>query len=206
MRSAFNKLMMLAMTCGAFDAYAADAPVIQPDIERRDVKVPKIDVEDFELGVFLGLLSVEDFGSNPSYGLRAAYHVSEDVFVEGVYGMSTVSDISFRRLGIAVFPREEEDWIFYNFSVGYNFFPGEVFLSRNWAMSSAVYVIAGIGGTEFIDERNFTFHYGVGMRVLPTDWLALHFGMRDYVFESDLLGYSKMTHNFETQLGIAVFF
>jgi hypothetical protein len=42
--------------------------------------------------------------------------------------------------------------------------------------------------------------------VLPTDWLAIHLGVQDRVFDSDLLGETKVTNNIETLLSATVFF
>jgi hypothetical protein len=64
---------------------SASDPVISPEVERREVKKPKIDTENFQVGGFAGLISVEDFGSNFIYGARAAYHVTESLFIEGTY-------------------------------------------------------------------------------------------------------------------------
>src|SRR5688572_22101970 len=64
----------------ATESEDADQPaprVIEPEVERRVIKVPKIDTENFEIGGVFGSLSIEDFGSNNSYGLRAAYHITE---------------------------------------------------------------------------------------------------------------------------------
>jgi len=57
---------------------SAEAPgqVIDPQVERREVKEPAIDREDFEFGGFVGIMGIEDFGSNVSYGLRLAYHIT----------------------------------------------------------------------------------------------------------------------------------
>ena len=49
--------------------------VIDPEVERREVKEPAIDREDFEFGAFVGVMGIEDFGSDLSYGLRLAYHI-----------------------------------------------------------------------------------------------------------------------------------
>ena len=38
--------------------------VIQPSVERREVKAPKIDNDNFEISAFVGLMSVEDFETN----------------------------------------------------------------------------------------------------------------------------------------------
>src|SRR5687768_12476392 len=55
----------------------SDVPprVIDPEVERREIKVARIDAENIEIGTFYGALSIEDFGTNPVYGLTASYHV-----------------------------------------------------------------------------------------------------------------------------------
>lgn len=181
--------------------------VIQPQIDRRDIRTPRIDTEDFELGAFRGLLSVEDFGAEPVYGARLAYHVSEYFFVEGVYGLSTVSDQTFcDSAGLCLFPNREEELAYYALSVGYNVFPGEVFLGKGKARTSSLYLLVGVGNTSFIKEDHFTFNFGLGIRVLPTDWLALHVTLRDYLFESDILGTQERKNNFELTFGLSVYF
>ena len=85
----------------------AEAPtpeqVIDPQVERREVREPEIDTEDFELGVFAGILSIEDFGSDVVYGARLAYHVTEGLFVELAGGRADTEPTSYERLsGAAV--------------------------------------------------------------------------------------------------------
>ncbi len=212
MRAGLAALAVHALTV-ASAAMAADVPmtqspeqVVEPRVDRREVTIPRIDTEDFEVGVYGGLLSVEDFGSSSVFGGRLVYHVSEDFFVEGVYGQSTVTDEALCSLGLCLFPTREQDLKYYALSVGYNFFPGEVFLSKRRAMTSAVYVLGGVGNTSFLDEDRFSFNFGIGIRMLPADWLALHVTVRDYLFESDILGTNKMTHNFELTAGVSVYF
>lgn len=180
--------------------------VIQPEIDRRQVRIPHIDTNDFEIGAYLGLLSVEDFGAKPVYGARLVYHVAEDFFVEGMFGMSTVSDQALCDLGLCLFPSREEDLTYYALSVGYNLFPAEIFSGRRTAMASTVYLLGGVGNTSFIDENYFTINVGVGLRVLPTDWLALHITFRDHLFESDILGAKEIKNNFELTAGLSVYF
>jgi len=180
--------------------------VIQPEIDRRPVRIPRIDTENFEIGAFVGILSIEDFGAKPVYGGRLVYHVNEDYFVEAVLGKSTVSDQALCDLGLCLFPNREEDLTYYAFSVGLNLFPGEIFPSPKRAMTSTIYVVAGLGSTSFIDEKRLTLNVGIGIRVLPVDWLALHISMRDYLFESDILGEQKIKNNFELTFGASVYF
>lgn len=180
--------------------------VIQPEIDRRSVHIPRIDTEDFEIGGFVGILSIEDFGAKPVYGGRLAYHVNENYFVEAMLAKSTVSDQALCDLGLCLFPSREEDLTYYTVSVGLNLFPGEIFPSRKRAMTSTVYVVAGVGNTNFVDENRFTLNFGIGIRVLPVDWLALHLTMRDYLFESDILGSNEIKNNFELTFGASVYF
>jgi outer membrane beta-barrel protein len=180
--------------------------VIQPEISRREVRAPNIDTENYEVGLYLGLLSVEDLGAYPVYGVRLAYHATEDFFIEGVYGLSTVSDEALCNLGLCLFPTGEQDLSYYALSLGYNLFPGESFLGKNNAMTSGVYLLAGVGNTNFLDEGHFTMNFGIGLRVLPVDWLDLSITLRDYLFESDILGTSKLTNNIELTAAVSVYF
>jgi outer membrane beta-barrel protein len=182
--------------------------VIEPEVERRKIKKPKIDSENFELGAFAGVLSIEDFGSNPVYGLRAAYHVTEDFFFEASVGQSTAGKTSFETIGgnVELLTPDERRFTYYNLSLGYNFLPGEVYLGRNTAMNSSLYLIGGIGSTKFAGDQHFTLNIGAGYRVLPTDWLAIHIDVQNLMFQSDLLGEDKLTNNLGAWLGATVFF
>lgn len=188
-------------------AKPANEQVIVPQVDRRDVKVPKIPSKDFELGLFTGTYATENFGSSLVTGLRLGYHITEDFFVESAYAQTTVSDENFRQiLPGGIFPTGEEKLSYYNISVGYNVLPGEVFLWRGWARASALYLIGGIGNTSFFDQRKQTFNVGVGVRVFLADWAALQFDMRDHIFTYDLLGRRQSTQNLEMTLGATFFF
>jgi outer membrane beta-barrel protein len=181
-------------------------PVIEPELDRRDVKRAAIDTEDWEAGGYVGALSVQDFGTEPVYGVRAAYHVSEDVFLEGEYAWSTVSDSSFRNLGAPLFDSEDEDLTAYGLSVGYNLLPGEIFVGSRWARVSSMYLSFGAGNTKYAGEDNTTYLVGFGLRTLFNDWLSLRLEARDRIWESDLLGDNEWTNNFEVTLTLGAFF
>jgi outer membrane beta-barrel protein len=182
--------------------------VIEPEVERRKIKVPRIDTENVELGAVFGALSVEDFGTNPVYGVLAAYHVTEDFFFQAEAGRSTAGKTSFETLGgnIQLLTGDERRFTYYNLALGYNFLPGEVFLGRGRAMTSSFYLMGGIGSVDFAGDQKFTVSFGAGYRVLPTDWLAIHVRMQDRVYDSDLLGEAKLTNNLEANIGLTVFF
>src|SRR6202142_1888198 len=76
----------------------ANPSIIEPQVSRRVVKTPKIKSKDFEVGAYFGALSIQDFGTNPVYGVRAAYHVTEDLFLESYAarsqaGLSSLEDV-----------------------------------------------------------------------------------------------------------------
>jgi len=41
---------------------------------------------------------------------------------------------------------------------------------------------------------------------VPTDWLAVHVTVQDRIFQSSLLGTTKLTNNLEARIGTTVFF
>jgi len=91
-------------------------------------------------------------------------------------------------------------------SLGYNIFPGEGFLGNDRAINTATYLIAGVGKTTFAGDDRFTLNLGLGLRVMPLDWLAVHAEFQDQIFDIDLLGEQKTTHNMQALLGVTFFF
>ncbi len=169
--------------------------------------MPRIPSNDFEVGAFAGTYATQNFGSSAVGGLRIGYHITEDIFVEGVYAQTKVSDESFRQiLPGGVFPQQKETLKYYNISAGFNVLPGEVFFGGRRAKASAVYLIGGIGSTRFNQQRRQTFNAGFGVRLFLADWAALQVDMRDHVFSLDLLGKRQSTQNLEATAGVTFFF
>ena len=203
--------LLLPFAAHAADAAASPAAttdqVVVPQVDRRDVKVPRIPSNDFEIGLLAGTYSAQNFGTSAVGGLRLGYHITEDFFVESVYAQTKVSDESFRQiLPGGVFTDPKQKLTYYNVSVGYNLLPGEVFIGRNLAKASALYLIGGVGSTNFAGERHQTFNVGLGMRLFLKDWAALQVDMRDHIFSYDLLGKRQSTNNLELTGGITFFF
>lgn len=181
-------------------------PVIQPEITRREVKQADIETENFEIGVFAGFLSIEDFGTNPVYGVSLDYHITEDLFVQGRLGYSEAGTTSFERLGGGLTLLTSRDYLYYNVSLGYNLLPGEAFLSRDSAYNTSLYLIIGAGNTEFNDDNFFTINWGAGYAVTVSDWFAVHMDFRDHMFDINVTGQDKTSHNFEATLDLTFYF
>lgn len=188
----------------------AQAPgqVIDPDVERREISEPAIDREDFEAGAFVGILSIEDFGTNVVYGARLAYHLTEGFFIEGTAGTSEAGETSYEILsgGAQLLTGSERTFTYYNVNLGYNILPGEVFIGEGRAYNTTLYLIAGLGSTRFAGDDRFTVNFGAGYRFLLSDSIALHIDFRDHLFDIDLFGEEKTAHNLEGHLGVTIFF
>jgi outer membrane beta-barrel protein len=186
----------------------SNKPIIEPQVERREIRRTRIDTEDFEVGAYVGVLSIEDFESNVVYGARLAYHLTEDFFLEATAGRSRAGRTSYENLsGSAdLLTDSERDYTYYALSAGWNALPGEIFLGENRAYNTAFYLVAGIGNTTFAGDDRFTVSGGFGYRILPADWIAVHFDVRDHVYDIDLLGEKKIVNNLEAHLGLSIFF
>jgi outer membrane beta-barrel protein len=190
------------------DADAMPLPAVEPDLERREFDPSEIDSEDFEIAVYGGLLSIEDFGTNVLYGARFMYHVSEDWFLEASIGQSEGGRTSFENLSGAaeLLDDDERQYRYYSLSAAYTLLPGESFVGRGLAFSSALYLLAGVGSTDFAGSNSFTAVVGAGYRWLASDWFAVHLDVRDHLFDLDVTGADKTTHNLELSIGLSVFF
>lgn len=213
---AFATLSGCAATKNLFGLGRDDAPpiaeppdqVIEPEVERRDIREPAIDTENFEVGTFVGIMSIEDFGTDLVYGLRLAYHVTEGLFVEGTLGRSEAGLTSFEQLsgGARLLSDSDRVYTYYNLNLGYNLLPGEGFVGEGRAFNTSLYLVAGLGSTRFAGDDRFTVNVGVGYRFLLTDSVALHIDFRDHLFDIDILGAENTVHNLEGHLGVTVFF
>ncbi|MDB6086686.1 MAG: outer rane beta-barrel protein [Gammaproteobacteria bacterium] len=190
------------------DEPQGEPSIVEPQVNRRVVKTPKIKAKDIEVGAYFGALSIQDFGTNPVYGVRGAYHVSEDIFLEGFVARSKAGTTSLEDVfpDITVVSAAGRRFTYYDIDLGYNVLPGEIFIGRGHAFNSALYVTVGMGDVKFALKDQFALNFGVGDRLLITDWLAVHLDVRDHVFETDLTGRTKNVHNIEATLGLTTFF
>jgi outer membrane beta-barrel protein len=182
-------------------------PVVVPQVDRREVKLPRFPSNDFEVGFFGGAYSVQNFGASTAGGLRLGYHITEDYFVEAALGTTRVKDEAFRRvLPGGIFPTGSERLQYTNLSLGVNLLPGEVFVGRNRALPSSLYLIGGVGTTRFAGQRQQSFNLGLGAKVYLRDWLAVRVDLRDQLYALDLLGKRESTQNLELSTGLSFLF
>jgi outer membrane beta-barrel protein len=206
-------LLAVGMATIGVAAHAADPPpppsdqVVVPDVDRRGIRLPRFPTSDFELGLLGGSYSTQNFGTSFVGGVRLGYHITEDFFVEGAFGVSKVTDKDFRLiLPGGIFPQETETLTYYNVSVGYNVLPGEIFVGSAHAFPSQFYLIGGVGSTKLASQTKPTFNFGAGYRVYFSDHAAIQIDVRDHIFSLDLLGQRQSTQNLELTLGVTAYF
>lgn len=187
---------------------SGDSGLFEPDVTPRKIEIDNIDSENFEIGVFLGILSVEDFESSLLYGINARYHFSEDFFLEANVATSNAGDTSYERLsgGATLLSDDDRKLLYYGLTFGFNLFPGEAFIAKSVALNSRFYLLGGLGSTDFAGDNRLTLNFGFGYQVFPADWWAFQVTARDHIFDIDVVGIDKTTHNIELSSGVAVFF
>jgi outer membrane beta-barrel protein len=112
---------------------------------------------------------------------------SARIFLRGHRRRAKAGKTSFETLGgnVQLLTDAERRFTYYNLSLGYNFLPGEVFIGRNLAMTSGLYLLGGIGSTKFAGDQNFTVNFGAAFACCrPTGW-RLHIDVQDLVFKSE---------------------
>ncbi len=212
-RSFFLSLIILlallpAILHAAEEDQENQGSLIQPQIERTEFDESIIDTEDFELFGYIGLLSIEDFGTNPVVGFKLAYHVNQDIFLEFDFGSSEAGLTSFEVLsgGAPLLSDEERELKYYLLNIGFKLLPGEAFVSDSSTFNTTFYVIAGIGNTDFAGGDRFTLNFGTGYKILFADAFSLNIDVNDLVFNIDVLGEDKVTHNLRYTVALSWYF
>lgn len=185
-----------------------ESSLIQPQIERTEFNEFIIDSEDFELSAYIGLLSIEDFGANPVQGFKLAYHVNEDIFARFDYGFSDAGKTSFEVLsgGAPLLSDEERSLEYYLVNIGFRLLPGEAFVTDTTTFNTTFYIVAGLGSTDFAGDNRFTINFGTGYQILFADAFSLSIDVSDLIFNLDVLGEDKVTHNLEYSVALGWFF
>ncbi len=189
-------------------AMAQQTLQIEPQIPRDPVVQDQLDDESFVIALRGGLLSLNDFGSSGMAAAQLGYHINEDFYVAFDYAKAKAGLTSFEKLSGAapLLTDEQRNWQYYGAQLGYVLLPGEVFLTRNYAMNSALSVFVGGGNVDFAGDNVFAVQAGTQFRVYLTDWIAADLVLSDYVFETSVLAEQKSQHSLSLSLGVAVYF
>ncbi|WP_372942518.1 outer membrane beta-barrel domain-containing protein, partial [Shewanella sp.] len=84
--------------------------------------------------------------------------------------------------------------------------PGEIFFSKDTVFNSVFSIELGGGNTDFAGDEQFTVNLTANYRVFLTDWIAWDLSMSDYLFNTEVTGESKTTHNLSFATGVSFYF
>lgn len=163
--------------------------------------------EALEVGLFTGVINIDNFGSEWVAGISGTFHASEDFFLQYNYLQTDVGLSSFERSQGAYFSGSDRRFVHYDLLVGYNVFQAEVYPRPGVANISSLYLVGGVGETRFGDEEAFTLTYGIGYNVALWREVILRVDYRNHVYDSSLVrGNEKSTQNTQFSVGINYLF
>ena len=182
-----------------------EEPLIRPLEEEAKIDEAQIDTEFLEIDLFYGIYAFENFSASGVYGVRVAYHLTEDVFFEASMGMTRIDQETIQR----VTGRQlvsDENVLYWNAVTGYNLFPGQIFWSKSRTINSSLFLVGGAGQTRTDNDNHFTLILGTGYKFFITDYLDIRIDFRDHIFETDILAEKERVHNLEGTFGLGFFF
>jgi outer membrane beta-barrel protein len=143
--------------------------------------------EIFSLGISFGVLNVEDFTSELIPALSATFRASEDFFLQANFLRATVSNSAYESTQAVFFSGDDRKFTHYDLLFGYNLFQSEFYLSSEDTALANLYLVSGVGDTDFGGESSFTYTLGVGYEVSVSRHLGIYIDFRDYIYQSALV-------------------
>jgi outer membrane beta-barrel protein len=195
-----TKLISFVFILGFSSVLCAEDEVVSSKTD-----ISNINNEVFELGLFAGLINIQDFTSEFVPGISFTFRASEDFFVQYNYLEAEVGLSSYEESAVDTnvrFSGSDRKFIHYDLLVGYNIFQGEFFPNPPKASLSSLYLVLGVGNTDFGDESKFTYTAGLGYQVALTRRFAVHFDYRDYIYERALFTVEETVHNSQISVGL----
>ena len=220
-----NVLYLSIIACLLFFSVGADAQssgrsvkIIEPKKDVTTAKSAAIDDEQFELGLFTGILAVDEFNDNPVYGLSLSYHMTPNLMLQLNHGESDTRKPAFEANAT---PDPENPFLtdsqrtfeYTNLLAGYRLLRGRSFLGRNRKYNADIYLLFGIDSVDFAQgSSNMGLIMGTSYRVVLTDALTINVDFRGHAVDrefnvlSGTEGNKKSTFNTELVIGLNVLF
>jgi outer membrane beta-barrel protein len=166
-----------------------------------------IDSEFLELGANIGIINIEDFPSEYALGLNLTFRATEDIFLQLNLMSASDVDLSSAEKDQGAFISDgDRDFLHYDMLVGYNFFQGEFFTSNADAHLSTLHIVGGIGETDFGNESNFSYVFGLGYKIAFYRSYILNFDVRQYAYHSSLIADDDATVATHLSVGFSYLF
>ncbi|MGH1487058.1 MAG: outer membrane beta-barrel domain-containing protein [Cellvibrionaceae bacterium] len=192
--------------------------IIEP---KKDVKIAKsaaIDDEKFELGLFTGILAVDEFNDNPVYGISFSYHMTPKFLLQLNYGESETRTPTFEKNATPdpdnpFLTDSQRTFEYVNLLAGYRVLRGRSFFGRNSKYNSDIYLMFGVDSVDFAQgSSNTGIVIGTSYRVVLTDSLTMNVDFRGHAVDrefnilSGAEGNKESTFNTELIVGLNLLF
>ncbi len=188
------------------DKSSDESPIVSPNIERADVKIPSVQPGQIELIGTAGIFQADGFSSDLMYGLRGAYHWNQKLFLEATYAKAKISEEPRQNLGIPD-AFNSDSLTFFDIGAGYNILPGRSFFGKHYTVTTDLYAAIDVGKTKLDSNSAWTISPGMGIRMTPYKKLTLHLDFKDHFVTRTLSDQSsKLKNNLELSLGVGTFF
>lgn len=200
----------LVYSVNCFSADQSSVKIIEPKKQVTPVKSAIIDSERFQAGVLASLLSVEDFDTNPAYGLSFSYQLRDSILLMAQYGQSEVGLSTYEEREDRIFLSDSDRQLSYlDVLAGYKLFTARSFLGAKRKYDSDIYLLAGLGQYNFAGENHLGWVLGASYRLVLTDWMVVSMDIKDHIFESRSVfevDNTKLTQNIEFGFSVNALF
>ncbi|GLS25522.1 outer membrane beta-barrel domain-containing protein [Marinibactrum halimedae] len=199
--------LLLFQSANSFAQTSPDVTIIEPSKKVDTVKYAALDDEQFEFGISVGSLSIEDFGNSAVTTFKFAYHVTPKWMTQFEYGRSEVGVASFEEVVNNRFLSDEDRRFTYtNLTLGYRALYGRSFFGGKNRFNSNIYLNAGVENIDFAGQSNTGLVIGTTYKTVLTDWLTLNLDLKNHIFEREFLNDEKLTQNIEFGVGAMIMF
>jgi outer membrane beta-barrel protein len=193
-------MMRSALTVVCTGVLLLGSPAVADD----DISV--INEERFELGLYTGILSVEDFGSEPVAGLEFTYQLPNKWLLQASYGRAEVGQAAFESSQRQFLASDDRDFEYIALTGGFRLIDGRSFWGSDFRFRSDIHLLFGPERVSFAGSDEWGFNAGLRYRVAFAEWLTGNVDFREHFVERDFIGDSKNTMNTEFRFGVNVLF
>lgn len=198
-------LVLTATVSAEGDGTRKPVKIIEPNKSAPQLQAAAIDTENFELGVYTGLLSIEDFNTNVVTGIAFNYHLSNRFILQAAYGETEVDQAAFEKVANGKF-LNDYDFTYFDLTIGYKILDGRSFMGKRHKYNSALYFLGGAADVSFADNNEIGIVLGTSYRTVITDWMTLNIDIRNTTVDMQLIDVTRKTNNTELNVGLNALF
>lgn len=208
----FSLAMVFAMQVNAQtigDVGKKKVTVIKPKKEIEKADSAQIDDERFEIGAFVGSMSIQEFNTVLLGGISGHFHINSRFMVGLRYGQTDSAKAlaeSFFEEGVNFIPDRDEGFRYLALEGSIKISESRSYLGSRRKFSSRLYFDLGIENIEFAGNDELGLSLGLNYKIVLTDWLTGNLVFKDHIFNNEFLGEEELTQNLEFSIGFNALF